>query len=114
MSWLRDRAARRQAKVGEITDLLRGEEQPSQAFCAAPTRRQRLLAWLFPAPALPEMREMDGFAPAYVETHVVVQFSLGARLRVLLTGRIHVITRSKTDVPITRMFSNSVAWPTHP
>jgi hypothetical protein len=57
---------------------------------------------------------MDGFAPAYVETHVVVQFSLGARLRVLLTGRIHVITRSKTDVPITRMFSNSVAWPTHP
>jgi hypothetical protein len=57
---------------------------------------------------------MDGFAPAYVETHVVVQFSLGARLRVLLTGRIHVITRSKTDVPITRMVSHSVAWPTHP
>lgn len=113
MSWLRDRAARRQAKVGEISALLRNEPAAPLAGYAPSTRRQRLLAWLFPQPAPPQMREMEGYAPSYCETHVIAHFNWKDRLRILLGGRVHVVTRSKTDVSIEKMASASVAWPTH-
>lgn len=110
MSWLRDRAARRQAKVGEIARLLRGEPAQPQAFCAAPTWRQRLLAKLFPRTPLKEMAESEGFAPGYLETHVITRLDWKDRLRVVVAGQLHTCIRTKTDVTVGKSVSHASTW----
>lgn len=112
MSWLRNRALRRQAVADQVAAELRGEAfQPrDQALCAAPTWRDRALAWLFPRPVLADMPEMDGLVPGYLETHVITHFDWKDRLRILVAGRHHVCLRTKTDEGIARSYSLATTW----
>jgi hypothetical protein len=60
-------------------------------------------------PGLIEFRygEMDGFAESSMMTEVVVHFTLGDRLRLLLTGELRVETSTRTDVEVRRSKSMS-------
>jgi len=82
------------------------------AFFAVDTRPwwRRLLAHFFPTgrAAIPE--DLDGWAPSHMQTHVVACLDWRDRLRVLVSGRLHVQTNTKTDVQVSRMHSASAVW----
>lgn len=65
----------------------------------------RLLSRLFPSrrPDIPD--DLEGWAPSYMQTHVVVHMDWQDRLRVLVSGKVHIQTNTKTDVTVGRMES---------
>lgn len=71
---------------------------------------KRLLCRLFPArrPEIPE--DLDGWATSYMQTHVVWHADWCDRLRVLVSGKVHVQTNTKTDVDVKRMQSWSAVY----
>lgn len=80
---------------------------------AAPDQRsrwQRLKTRLFPARRVPIPEDLEGWAPSYIETHVVSVLDWKDRLRALVSGRIHVQTRTKTDVVVSKMAADSVIY----
>ena len=70
----------------------------------------RLLVRMFPAASLAIPEDLEGWAPSYMQTHVVVCLDWRDRLRVLVSGRLHVQTNTKTDVHVERMASTSAVW----
>jgi hypothetical protein len=82
------------------------------AFYAPDTRNwwQRLLSRMFPARSVPIPEDLDGWAPSYMQTHVVATLDWRDRLRVLVSGKVHIQTNTKTDVPVGRMHSDSAVW----
>jgi hypothetical protein len=76
-----------------------------------PTILHRFLARLFPARYLLEIPEdTEGFAPSYIVTKVVSHLDWKDRLRVLISGNVHCETRTKTDVIVNKMVSESVVY----
>jgi len=76
----------------------------------APTPRslgRRLLDRLFPQQRLPIPEDTEGFAPSYMVTGCVCQLDWADRLRVLVSGRLHVEIQTKTDVVVRRAQSQS-------
>lgn len=74
---------------------------------------RRLLSRLFPVPR--SWHELDsdepaGWAPGWLETHVVARLDWRDRLRVLVSGHVHVRTRTRTDVPVNRTLATSSVW----
>lgn len=87
--------------------------EPTSGAYFAPDARplwKRLLSRLFPMrqPEIPE--DLDGWAPSYMQTHVVWHADWSDRLRVLVSGKLHVQTNTKTDVNVARMQSWSTVY----
>jgi hypothetical protein len=74
-----------------------------------PTWRERLLNRLWPEPAIanPRMEHKDVFV-----CRTQCSFSWADRLRILLTGRLMVETRTVTENEIGQHLTNSIAYPT--
>lgn len=91
---------------------MNNDQTSGGAFYTVDTRPlwKRLLSRLFPMrqPTIPE--DLDGWAPAYMQTHVVANLDWRDRLRVLVSGRLHVQTNTKTDVNVERMQSWSAVY----
>lgn len=81
-------------------------------FYAPDTRNwwQRLLSRMFPARSVPIPEDLEGWAPSYMQTHVVATLDWRDRLRVLVSGKVHIQTNTKTDVPVGKMHSDSAVW----
>lgn len=47
------------------------------------------------------------YAPGYISTGVKVHFDWRDRLRILISGRVHVDCVTKTDVPVKHAYTNS-------
>lgn len=86
--------------------------EQASAFYAKDTRPfwRRWIAQLFPSKAVPIPDGLEGFAPSYMVTHVVSVLDWRDRLRVLVSGRIHVEIKTKTDVVVSEMHSESVLY----
>lgn len=67
------------------------------------------LALGFGMPAYLDMDDLDqpGWAPAYLESSTFIKFDWRDRLRVLVSGRVYVCCKSKTDVVIGRAITRS-------
>ncbi len=65
---------------------------------------------LFPTRGLPVPDNTEGFADSYMRTHVVINLDWADRVRILVSGNMHVHTATKTDVPVSRMSSESAVW----
>jgi len=52
------------------------------------------------APDMSDLEDVEGFAPAYLEVEITVLMDWRDRLRALVSGKIAVVTRVKTDQPI--------------
>ena len=91
---------------------MNNDQATGGAFYAVDTRPlwKRLLSRLFPMrqPTIPD--DLEGWAPSYMQTHVVAVLDWRDRLRVLVSGRIHVQTNTKTDVNVERMQSWSAVY----
>jgi len=57
--------------------------------------------------ALEERLVMEGFAESALTSEVYVRLDWGDRLRLLLTGLLHVHVRTHTDVPVRKATSRS-------
>lgn len=71
---------------------------------------QRFLWRLFPTRTLPIPENLDGWAPSYMMTTTVVCLDWLDRLRMLVSGRLEVTVRTKTNVIVQRMLSDSAAF----
>jgi len=69
----------------------------------------RLRSRLFPRRHLPAPEDTEGFAPSYLVTSCVCQLDWADRLRVLVSGRLHVEIQTKTDVIVRRTQSQGTA-----
>lgn len=74
------------------------------------TRWQRLLSRMFPTKAAPYMEDVDGFAPGCMRTVVVAHLDWRDRIRTLISGKVVVVTNSRTDVTVNKAQSESVVW----
>ena len=74
------------------------------------SRVQRFLIWLFPARYLAIPEDTEGFAPSYMVTQVITHLDWKDRLRVLVSGVVHCETRTKTDVIVNKMVSESIVY----
>lgn len=82
-------------------------ETAGGAFYARPTLGRRL-RWAFGyRPRFPEFDIEPEGAPHWAKTEVFIKFSLGDRLRLLLTGGVMVLTEHRTNVPVEKWVSNS-------
>lgn len=82
------------------------------AYYAADTRPlwQRLLSRLFPTGRVEIPEDLEGWAPSYMQTHTVCMLDWRDRLRVLVSGKLHVQTNTKTDVSVGRSQSWGAVW----
>ncbi len=87
-------------------------ENQGGAFYAPDTRNwwQRALSRLFPAQPRPQLEDVDGMAPGYLSTEVTAYLDWADRLRVLVSGKVHVSTSTRTDVNVTKVHSESAVW----
>lgn len=79
------------------------------AFYLSPQQRpllQRLLRRLFPAAALPMLED----EPGSVTTETSACLDWRDRLRVLVSGRVHLSTRAYTELPAGRVLRTHVAF----
>jgi hypothetical protein len=83
-----------------------------QAFYAEPTRRQRVMARLFPSrfveAAFPEWAGSGDV----IVVHAVTHFSWLDRLRIVLIGRVRTDVRVTCEHPAGRTVSVADSWPT--
>jgi hypothetical protein len=87
-------------------------ENHGGAFYAPDTRNwfQRLLARTFPAKLAPRLEDKEGWAPGYMITEVVASLDWRDRLRVLVSGKVHVSTSTRTDVNVSKVHSETAVW----
>ena len=57
--------------------------------------------------SVPIPEDLEGFAPSYMISRVVVHVDLGDRLRALVSGVVVVNVQSKTDVAVKRAVTRS-------
>lgn len=78
--------------------------------CGLPptTFRKRIANRLFPQRWEPAPEDLEGFAPSYLVTGVEAVFDWKDRLRLLVSGRLRVEIRTKTDVIVRKTESTSV------
>lgn len=69
---------------------------------------QRVANRFFPQRHEPAPEDLEGFAPSYMVTDVYAVLDWKDRLRVLVSGRLRIETRTKTDVIVGRSESTSV------
>lgn len=70
---------------------------------------RRLLDRLFPSRHLP-LKSVPGMADGAITAHVMIRLSLIDRLRVLLSGRACVTTRTYTSCAVDRALTDSVFY----
>lgn len=81
----------------------------SDCYGLAPlTFWQRVANRFYPQHHEPAPEDLDGFAPSYMVTDVYVVLDWKDRLRLLVSGRLRVETRTKTDVIVRKTESTSV------
>ena len=87
-------------------------ENTGGAFYAPDTRNwwQRLLARLFPSQPRPHLEDVEGMAPGYLRTEVVAHLDWVDRLRVLVSGKVHISTSMRTDVNVIKVHGESAVW----
>lgn len=79
----------------------------------APSARswwQRILSRLFPSKPVPYLEDQEGWAPGYISTHVNVRFDWVDRLRVLASGKVRIVTSTRSNVNVTAIYSESAVW----
>lgn len=88
------------------------EMKTGGAFYAADKRTywQRLVARLFPVRRMRNFGDLDGFAPSYMSTFIRARIDWRDRLRLLVSGRLHIEVQTKTDVAVSKMVSQSVVY----
>jgi hypothetical protein len=74
------------------------------------TLLERFVDRLFPARHLDIPEDLEGFAPSYMVTGVFARLDWQDRLRLLVSGKLHVEIRTKTDVIVSKMVSQSVVY----
>jgi hypothetical protein len=72
------------------------------------TPLQRLWRRLYPSRHLQIPEDLEGFAPSYMLTLVMIRLDWADRLRILVSGNLRVETHTKTDVAISKMDSQSM------
>jgi hypothetical protein len=87
-------------------------ENTGGAFYAPDSRNwwQRLLGRMFPAKLAPRLEDKEGWAPGYMITEVVARLDWRDRLRVLVSGKVHVSTSTRTDVNVSKVHSETAVW----
>jgi hypothetical protein len=66
--------------------------------------------WLFPTRHLLSPNDQPGYAESYLVTGAICVFDFVDRLRILVSGKVEVLTYTKTDVIVNRALSTSVAY----
>ena len=78
---------------------------------------QRLGFGTCSTPDMDDLEDVEGFAPAYLESVNISVLDWRDRLRVLVSGKVMVVIAAKTDVVVRRAMSRgkiSVLPPNHP
>lgn len=81
---------------------------------AKPTIGQRALRAIFPQRWLEPAEEAPGFAPSELSTDTYISLSVGDRLRILVSGKAVLRTRTQTDVTVNDARTRSVFSVQHP
>lgn len=93
--------------------MVKTEESGGSNFYAPDSRPwwRRALSKLFPARAVPEFPDdLGGAAPGHLCTEVDVRLDWLDRLRVLVSGRLRVVTHTQTDVLVFQSRAASAVW----
>jgi hypothetical protein len=71
---------------------------------------QRIVSRLFPSKPTPYLEDREGWAPGYICTYVDVRFDWVDRLRVLVSGKVRIVTSTRSNVNVTAIYSESAVW----
>ena len=68
---------------------------------------KRLMRILFPWRVCENPRDLEGFSESYMTYHIICVLDWKDRLRCLISGKLEVEVKTKTDVVVNKAFSTS-------